>query len=427
MKVGHTFSQILVFAGLLNFASAAQPVVPVMHLSDSINVGVKEHFMRALEAARASKAPALLIEMDTPGGFLDTTREMVQAMLASEVPILVWVAPQGARAASAGSMLTMAAHYAAMAESTSIGAATPVSGDGSEMTKEMRAKVENDTVSWVEGIAEKRGRDKAWAVASVKEAASLTSRKALEKKVIDGVHASRDEVWKGARAKIQQLPEDVRFEDFDRNLRETVLSTLSNPNVAYGLMALGTLGIYVEITHPGLVIPGALGAISLALGAITMQIIPIRPGAIALLIVGLILAAIEILTPIPTFGVAGAGALLCFLLSGIFLMDSSQTSLGLDAGIWLPLFFTMAAFGVLLGRFAMKALQAKPTPLGEGALNGREATVAKALADGNFTVSIQGEIWTAELHPQGPPPPAGTHVVVTGQSGLKLFVSKKES
>jgi len=412
------------------------PRVPVVELRDSINLGVSESLERALRQAKASGAPAVLIEMDTPGGFLEATRDIVQLFLNSDTPkILVWVKPEGARAASAGAMITMAAHYAAMSPASSIGAASPVSGGGSDIGKDMKAKVTNDTLSFVSGIADKRGRNADWARRSVTAAASLSSKDALKENVIDGIHSTREDVWKGARAKLPSLPEQVEFHVFEYSWREKALSLVSNPNIAFGLLALGTLGLYTEMTHPGMVVPGAVGAVSLALGAITMKIIPIRPGAFALLIVGLVLLAIEILTALPTFGVAGFLGAVSLFLSGLFLMDASETNLTLDPHLWIPLFLAAMVVMGFLAWVSYRALRQAVPSGGLHSLDGLEAEITSVLAQDHAKIRVRGETWDAHWHPSvapdsriATPLALGRIVKVVEVQGMTAFVkpSRKE-
>jgi membrane-bound serine protease (ClpP class) len=434
MRLASSSSLLLALAAFASPVSAETSRVPVVELRDSINVGVSETLIRAVKEAKDAGAPALIVELDTPGGFLEATRDIVQLFLATDSPkILVWVRPEGARAASAGAMITMAAHYAAMAPSTSIGAATPVSGDGKDIGESMKAKITNDTLSFVEGIAEKRGRNVEWARKSVSDAASVSSKEALRQKVIDGVHSERSELWKGARAKFSELPESVEFVPFELSWRERTLSFVSNPNIAYGLLALGALGIYVEMTHPGLIIPGAIGAVSLALGAITMKIIPIRPGALALLVVGLVLLAIEVLTALPTYGVAGllgAGAL---FLSGLFLMDSTETNLTLDPGLWIPIFLACVAIMGFLGWASFRAIRSKTRDPGLHSLDGLEGEITKVVTQSRAKIRVRGEIWDAEWHgrvsdglPHGPAFAVGLVVTVVELKGMVALVKPKE-
>jgi len=413
---------------LTPMAAHAQASVPVLLLQDSVNASMKIRIERALETAKKTKAPAIFIELDTPGGYLQITREIVQEFLASEIPIIVWVTPQGAHAASAGAMITMAAHFAAMSPSTSIGAATPVGGRGEDISGDMKQKVTNDTVAFVEGIAEKRGRNKTFARESVTLAASLNASDAAKKGVIDGVFSTRDEVWRGARQKFPSLPESISFEVMEMTLKEKSLSLLSDPNIAYGLMALGMLGIYMEINSPGLIVPGILGVTSLALGSLSMQIIPIQSSAIVFLVLGLIFLAIEVLTPLPTFGVAGAASLILFFLSGVFLMDESEgLQMGLDPGLWLPIFVVLSIAVIATSYMAFKALKSKPISIqGSDGMLGLEARITRLHAD-SASLAVIGEIWTG-LPAQGSLNEYRVDelVEIVSQEGLKVFFRKKE-
>lgn len=411
--------------GPLAFSQTSERVF-YLEVKEAISLATYEYIHRATMEAQNQKIKTLFIAMDTPGGFLEATRDIVQLQLNTESPkIIVWVAPQGARAASAGSMITMAAHYAAMSPSTSIGAATPVSGEGQDIGKDLKKKVENDTIAFVNGIAEKRGRNKQWAEKSVSEAASLTATDALKNQVIDGVHETRESVWAGAQKKFPELSPNPEFVDFPKNLREQVLGFFSNPNIAYGLLSLGALCIYVEITNPGLIIPGTIGALSLALGAITMKIIPIQPGAIGLLILGLVLLGIEILTALPTYGVAGVAGIASLFLSGVFYLDPTQTNLTLSPGLWLPLFFVIVAFMALLGWLAVKALSRTSYAQGSQALIGKMGLVERANTPFEAMILVNGELWKARWKkPEHKKFSQGDKVRIVEQKGLEVFVEE---
>jgi membrane-bound serine protease (ClpP class) len=411
--------------GPTNTTSKVQ--IPYLLIDDSINMGVQLRVERAIATAKETGAPAVFIELDTPGGYLEVTRRMVQSFLVSDILIVVYVSPQGARAASAGAMITMAAHYAAMAPSTSIGAATPVAGGGKEMEGDMKNKVTNDTIAFVEGIAEKRGRNKEFAKLSVSEAASLTSSDALEQNVIDGVFESREEVWVGARKKFPTLPENIHFNELEMNLKEKTMSLLSNPNVAMGLMALGMLGIYMEMNSPGLIVPGLVGVTALALGAFSTQIIPIQTGAIILLVLGLIFLAIEFLSSWATFGVAGIASLIMFFLSGLFLMDGEQADMHLDPGLWIPIFITFAIGVGLMTLYSIKALRSKSTTYqGVDGLVGKIAEVSK-VHDHHVSLKVIGEVWAGEAidDTQMSELKPGMQVEIVKQEGLKLYFKRR--
>ncbi|MEO5667131.1 MAG: hypothetical protein ABIR96_03655 [Bdellovibrionota bacterium] len=419
-------SLVLVMAFTFSVRAHAS-VVPLLIIQDSVNASMKLRIDRALETAKTTGAPALFIELDTPGGYLDVTRQIVKDFLASELPVIVYVAPQGAHAASAGAMITMAAHFAAMAPSTSIGAATPVNSGGEDIQGDMKRKVTNDTVAFIEGIAEKRGRNKAFAKEAVTLAVALNSSDAFKKGAIDGVFDSREAVWKAARKKFPTLPETVSFEVMDPSLKERAVSLLSNPNVAYGLMALGMIGVYMEVHAPGAIVPGLLGVASLALGSLSMQIIPIKGSAIILLVLGIVCLGVEVLTPLPTFGMAGLGALVLFFLSGVFLMDESQGNMGLSPGIWLPVFAVVTLAIGLLSYFTFKSIRSKPKLVqGARGMVGLDARITRKHHE-HLSLSVIGEIWTgfplgADINDFS----VGELVEIVSQEGLKVFFKKKE-
>lgn len=391
-----------------------------MRVQDSVHRGLERYLTRALETAAREKSPAVLIELDTPGGYLDATRGIVQLLLNSQIPVLVWVTPEGAHAASAGAMITMAAHYAAMSPHTSIGAATPIS-TGGDLGKDLKAKVENDTVAFVEGIAEKRGRNKEWARDAVVKASSVNATDALKEKVIDGIHSSREDVWAGFIAKKGgTLPTQVSFRELAPNASETFLGFISNPNIVYGLFTLGGLGIYLELSHPGTIIPGAVGALSLILGAVTMDILPIRPAAIGLLLLGIALLALELLTPIPSYGVLGLGGAASLFLSGIFLLDPAETNLRLSSEFWLPIFAAVVGFMVFIGYQAGRAIRATPYAQGAEGLVGKSGKVVTS-EGATARILVQGELWNAQSKSAA----ALTKdqiVTIVAQDGLTVFV-----
>ena len=422
------FSVISLFFGLNSVAQTNEKIY-LVEIREAISLATFEYLNRVVSEAKEKNIKAVFIEMDTPGGFLEATREIVQLQLNTDSPkIIVWVAPQGARAASAGSMITMAAHFAGMAPSTSIGAATPVSGEGGDIGKDLKKKVENDTISFVHGIAEKRGRNKTWAEKSVSEAASLSATEAAKNEVIDGVFENREDVYRAAQNKFSELPKDFDFEIKEQNLKEKTLGFFANPNVAYGLLSLGALCIYVEITNPGLIIPGTIGALSLALGAITMKIVPIRPGAIGLLVLGLVLLAIEILTPLPTFGVAGVAGVASLFLSGVFLLDPAQTNLTLSGPLWIPIFVVIVFFMALLGWLTVKALTRKGYGQGTLALIGKLGIVERVHNPNEAQVRVHGELWRAKwAQPEGKSFEKDQKVRVLEQKGLEVKVSEATS
>jgi membrane-bound serine protease (ClpP class) len=415
-----TFTCIMALTAL---SPAKASSITHISIKDAIHVGTYEYISRALKESVEQKHHGLLIELDTPGGYLEATRDIVQLMLASEHPIAVWVTPDGARAASAGSMLTMAAHVAIMSPSTSIGAATPVT-QGGDIAEDMKKKVTNDTVSFVEGIASKRGRNIEWAKESITSAASLSSEEALKKNVIDHLAENEMEV-KNILAKAWSLNADeVVFKYTELRFREKMISFFANPNIAYALMGLGALGIYMEMTNPGLIFPGAIGAISLALGAMTTKIVPINSAAIGLLILALIFFAIEIFVPAATFGIAGGAGIVSLFLSGTLLLDPSQTDLRLDPVLWVPLFLVAVTTIIWFMVLSIRAVKAEPYKQGVGALVGRNAVVTRVanLERKQYKVMIDGELWNATAEE---PLNETDAVVITKQDGFLLTIKKE--
>jgi len=394
-----------------------------IEINDAIHIGTFEHINRALNKTNESdEAAGLLIVLDTPGGYLNATRDIVKLMLQSETPIAVWVKPAGAHAASAGAMITMAAHYAVMAPSTSIGAATPINAGGKDIGKDLKAKITNDTLAFVEGIARKRNRNITAAKDFVSKATSFSATDALKENVVDAI--IENEAVLTTRLKEEwKIEEELKIVSIDLNLRENVLSFFANPNIAYALLGLGALGIYVEMTNPGLIFPGAIGAISLALGALTTKIIPINAGALVLLALAIVFFAIEIFVPMATFGVAGIAGLVSLFLSGALLLDPSQTNLKLDAVIWLPTFFVISGFMILLGYTSIKALRSKPYKQGINALESKDGRITQVMGKGKYKVFVQGETWNAISESQLN---KDQDIVVIKQKGFTLSVEPKE-
>src|SRR6185503_3358190 len=242
-------------------------------IDGTINPAVDDFIRESIGRAKASGAKALIIQLDTPGGLLNSTRTIVKEMLGAEVPLMVYVAPSGAGAGSAGVFITMAAHIAAMAPGTNIGAAHPVAGAGQEVKGAMGEKIENFTASFSESIAQKRGRNTEWAIQAVRKSVAITESEALKKKVIDIVAKDIDDLLKQADGRKVDLDgkmhvlalKDVKIDRREMSLKQKILNTLADPNIAYLLMMAGLLGLYMEFSHPGVIFPGVAGAICLLL------------------------------------------------------------------------------------------------------------------------------------------------------------------
>ena len=294
--------------------------VHLITLDASINPATADFIHESIFSAAHEGAQALIIELDTPGGLLDSTKSIVKDLLGSPLPVIVYVAPSGAGAASAGVFVTMAANIAAMAPGTNIGAAHPVGGQGENISGDMREKVENFTVSLSKTIAHERGRNVEWAEKAVRESVSITEQEALKLHVIDVVAANLDDLLRQCDGREVQLGTTKVLLDLagaeivrkDMRLKQKFLNILANPNVAYLLMTAGLLGLYVEFTHPGVFFPGVAGGICLLLGLTALQVLPINYSGLALLGLGLALLISELF--LPSFGILGISGIVSFVL-----------------------------------------------------------------------------------------------------------------
>ncbi|MFL5443805.1 MAG: NfeD family protein, partial [Myxococcales bacterium] len=287
---------------------AAGSFISVAELRGSIDPGSGRYLIDAIHDAEASGAEALVVRLDTPGGLLSTTRDIVQAELSAKVPIIFWVGPPGARAGSAGVFLTLAAHVAAMAPSTNIGAAHPVGIGGTSGGKDdhgeleaMAKKIENDTAAFVRAIAERRSRNVDWAEKAVRESVSITASQAQKERVIDLLAEDVPELLQkidgreidlsGEKRRLHTAGAELRPVGW--TVRDRILHTVANPEVAYLIAMLGVIGVLLEMFHPGTIVPGVVGAICLLIAAMSFQMLPVNAGALALVAAGVALLAAE--------------------------------------------------------------------------------------------------------------------------------------
>src|SRR4029079_8062163 len=306
---------------------AAAPHVDLISIDGTINPAVDDFIRESIGRAKAGGAKALIIQLDTPGGLLNSTRTIVKEMLGAEVPLMVYVAPSGAGAGSAGVFITMAAHIAAMAPGTNIGAAHPVAGAGQEVKGVMGEKIENFTASFSESIAQKRGRNTEWAIQAVHKSVAITEKEALKKNVIDIVARDMDDLLKQTDGRKVDLNgkeailavKDARIDRYDMSLKQKVLNAIADPNIAYILMMAGLLGLYMEFAHPGVIFPGVAGAICLIIALTAFQVLPINYAGLGLVVLGIALLVGEAFAP--SFGVLGVGGIISLALGSFFLFD----------------------------------------------------------------------------------------------------------
>jgi membrane-bound serine protease (ClpP class) len=414
-------------------ASAAH--VNVIDVDGSINPASSDYIQNAIEQSEADGATALLIDLDTPGGLLASTKDIIQAILNARVPVIVFVSPRGAWAASAGTFITLAAHVAAMAPGTSIGAASPVSagggggerGEDDKRTDVAAEKAEKFTMAFIESIAKERHRNVEWALSAVREAEAITQDKALELGVIDVVANDRADLF----AKIDGWKVDVNGEPRTLELknvrvREIPMATLTrlfnflaSPDVAMLLVMAGLLGLYVEFQHPGMLLPGIVGAVCLVLAAIAFQILPFSWVGLLLILVGMSLMVAEVF--VTSFGMLFVGGIVCFILGGSMLFDMPEVS-DLTVSFWSVLVPAVAGFGVCaafviyaVGRSFLREQMSGVSEL--VGLVGRASTPLSP----EGKVFVRGEYWTAEADEEIS---AGERVEVTAVDGMRLRVRR---
>ena len=371
----------------------------VIIIDGVINPVVAEFITKAIRRAASEGAECLIIQMDTPGGLDLSMRSIIKEMLNADIPVIVYVSPGGARAASAGAIITLAADIAAMAPGTNIGAAHPVSLGGGKMGEEMAAKVENDAAAYVESIAIKKNRNKEWAIKAVRESVSITEKEALKINVIDLIASDLNDLLsqidgreiKTASGVKKLTTKNIAVNYSEMGLREKILDTLSNPNIAYILMMIGMLGLYFELSNPGAIFPGAIGVISLILAFFAFQTLPVNYAGILLILLALILFILEI--KVTSFGMLSVGGIISLTLGSLMLFDSSVPFLRVSYDFIIPVVAVTSSFFILAIYLAIKAQRRKPATGKEGLLG--STGIVKSKIDPQGKVFIHGEYWDA--------------------------------
>ncbi|MGH7363043.1 MAG: NfeD family protein [Candidatus Methylomirabilales bacterium] len=407
-------------------AEAPRPV-HVVRLEGVIAPSAVQFITTSLQQAQRDRAVALVIELDTPGGLDVSMRAIIKEMMASEVPIVVYVSPSGARAASAGAFLTLAAHVAAMAPGTNIGAAHPVNMGG-EMDKEMARKVTNDAAAYIRSIAEKRGRNVKWAEDAVRKSVSATEREALRLGVIDLVSERLEDLLAkidGRRVEVPSGPVTLRTKGaalvrIEPSFRDRVLRVISDPTIAYILLLLGLAGLYFEFSTPGAILPGILGGIFLILAFYAFQTLPINYAGLLLILLAVVLFIAEAM--VVSHGILTMGGVVSMLLGSIMLIDSPAPYMRISVSAILGATAATTAFFVLLVGAAVRAQRGRPQTGKEGLL-GTVGVARTRLAPGGL-VFVQGAIWSAEASEVVE---SGEPVEVVAINGLKLKVQKVKS
>jgi membrane-bound serine protease (ClpP class) len=407
-------------------AATPGPVM-VATIAASINPVTADFLSSAIERAEEEKATLLVVELDTPGGLDTAMRQMVQEIIKTEIPVVVYVSPSGARAASAGVLITLAADIAAMAPGTNIGAAHPVGIGGGGMDNTMTRKVENDAAAYARSLAEKKGRNGEWAEKAVRESASLTETEARKLRVIDIIAPSLGEllssvdgrdIEKGGK-KITLQTEGAAVTRIPMGFRHRVLSALADPNIAYILMMIGVYGIFFELSNPGAVFPGVVGGIALILGFYSLQTLSANYAGFLLIALAVILFILEI--KIASHGALTIGGIISLVLGSLMLFRSSADPyLRISWGVILSMVGISAVFFGTVVTLAVRSQLRKPATGSEGLIG--ETGVAMADFTGNGKVFVVGETWDAECESSLT---KGQQVTVTGRVGMTLIVIPK--
>jgi membrane-bound serine protease (ClpP class) len=421
----------LICIGLLighGLASEMTLPIHVLSVADIINPVSAEYITESLKAAIQQGAQALIIQLDTPGGLDKSMRLIIKEMLNSPIPVIVYVAPSGSRAASAGTFITLAAHVAAMAPGTNIGAAHPVSVGGGEVGKEMAAKITNDAAAYIKSIAERRGRNVEWAEKAVRESISASESEALQQKLIEVVASDLSDLLRQlngrkvmtAAGERTLQTEGVTPRYIEMSLRQRLLSLLADPNIAYALLMLGAAGLFFEISTPGVVLPGVIGGISLVLGLYALQLLPVNYAGLALIVLAIILFIAEI--KVTSYGALTIGGIIAMILGSLMLFDAPPPLPGLSLWVVVPSTLLVAAFFVFLVGAALKTLSQRPYSGREGLLH-KVGVALTSVDQKQGKVFVAGERWDAHSEE---PIEQGVAVEVLQMDGMTLLVRKKE-
>lgn len=407
-RTAGTLAGLLAVAVLLVGPASALARVNLITIDGSINPATADFIRESLRTTENDGAEALVIELDTPGGLLTSTKSIVKELLGARVPVIVYVAPGGASATSAGVFVTLAAHIAVMAPGTTIGAAHPVSAGGGDIGggdqeggSDMAAKVENFAVSFVQSIAQQRGRNVEWAEDAVRKSVSITEKEALEKGVIDLIAADLPALFAQAAGREVRLEDestvtlelgtDVAVTRLEMSLMQRVLNIVADPNIAYLLFMAGLLGLYFEFSSPGTIFPGVAGGICLLLALTAFQVLPINATGILLILFGVALLLAEIF--IPSFGVLGIGGVIAFVLGSLLLFDTADPGLIINRSIIATAALTISSFMLAIGFLVIRAQWSRARTGNEG-LIGECGEVRERIA-GTGKVFVHGETWTA--------------------------------
>jgi len=418
---------LILASPLMTFAGERQPVYDIIRISSAITPPVADYILQSLDGAVKDGSDGLILLLDTPGGLDLAMRDIVKGILGAPLPVIVYVSPPGARAASAGMIITLAAHVAAMAPGTNIGAAHPVGlGIGGGGDKVMMEKVENDAVAYAISIARQKGRNEEWVEKAVRKSESIPADQALQARVVDLVAKDLNALLAELQDKEVRVREEMRImktkgailREVPMSLRQQVLTILSDPNIAYILFLLGLAGLYFELAHPGAILPGVIGGISLIMSFFAMQTLPVNYAGIALILFALILFIAEI--KIISYGLLSVGGIISLLLGSLLLFDSPEPAMRVSLKVLVPSLVIVSTFFIFIVSLVVKA-QRKKKHTGPDELIGAEGIAVTDIYETGKTF-IRGEYWESW---SDDPVSKGKKVNVTRVEGMKIQVKEK--
>jgi membrane-bound serine protease (ClpP class) len=417
-------------AGLVSAQSVSPRSVYAADVDSIIHPVSAQYMIETMDRADRAGAALVVFTLRTPGGLVDSTRDIITHILAARTPVVIFVGPAGARAASAGFLLTIAADIAAMAPGTYVGAAHPVAGNGEPMDQSTAKKAAEDVAAYARTLASRRHRNVAFAEQAVNDSRAFTDQEALTASppLIDLVAADLPELLRRLDGRtvtrfdgttVLLRTADIRVVAIEMNWRQRLLSAIAHPNVAFLLLSLGTLGLTIELWSPGAVLPGVAGGLCLLLAFFALRILPVNYAGLLLMVFGLSLLVLEV--KVTSYGLLTAGGLASLLFGSMILVDSPVPELQLNLRLVIPILLGVAAVAVFLARLAVKSQQQRPVT-GAAAMIGEIGRALTAIEPGERgRVVTHGEIWTATAQE---PIASGDPVSVTGLIGLTLTVRK---
>ncbi len=418
------FLNLFVLFLTIFFVHKASADISVITVEGIVNPVMSEFISKSIDNAVLDKSELLVIRLDTPGGLDTSMRSIVKKIIASEVPVVVYISPSGARAASAGVFITLASHFSAMAPGTNIGAAHPVA-IGTEMDKTTSQKAENDAAAYIRSLAEKRGKNSAWAEKAVRESVSITENEALKLRVVDTISPDLGSLLKSIDGKVVDTvsgartikTQGVNIKYRDMSFRDKVLNIISDPSIAYLLMLIGFYGIFFELTSPGTIFPGVLGALSLILAMYSFQTLPVNYAGLLLILLAIVLFILEI--KITSFGLLTIGGMVSMFIGSLMLFDSPLPMFKLSLSTILPAVILTTLFFGLTVHLVVKAYRRRPATGIEG-LTGLEGK-ARTDIHKKGRVFVHGETWNAW---SDGPISEGETIIVKEAKNLKLKVER---